>query len=135
MNREILFRGKDTLTGEWKYGFLVMLGDEAFLAYELEDGTMGMAQVDYATVGQSTGMVGLCKKPIFENDIVKQHNACGVWNDHVLSAVIFEDGKFRGMNFYHDGVENHFDFLANPKFEVIGNIHDHIHLLKGKKAA
>lgn len=128
--REILFRGKDILTGEWLYGDLIQSANEEdakFIVPFTETNTRGIIS---ETIGQFTGLCDKNGKKIFEGDIVKAVGS-------TLTAVVQyfpEEGAF--MLYCK---ERHFvDYLGTiemSKIEIIGNVFDNPELLKdGDKA-
>lgn len=124
--REILFRGKDILTGEWSYGDLIQSANEEdvkFIVPFTETNTRGIIP---ETIGQFTGLCDKNGTRIFEGDIVKAVGS-------TLTAVVQyfpEEGAF--MLYCK---ERHFvDYLGTiemSKIEVIGNVFDNSKLLKG----
>ena len=118
--REILFRGKDKVTGEWITGFLVSpkhIGD-----------WVTANPVDPKTVGQFIGLTDNNGKKIFEGDIVQFYGTYNLevfiekghakirWFDTVTNS------KCKDMFYGYD------DELGDC--EVIGNIHDNQELLE-----
>jgi hypothetical protein len=80
MMREILFQGKDIISGEWVTGFLV---DGRHIGSWLE-----CEPVNPDTVGQFTGLTDMNGKKIFEGDMFHL-------DDEIIAVVIFKDGCFR----------------------------------------
>lgn len=117
--REILFRGKDIISGEWITGFLV---DGSHIGSWLE-----CEPVNPATVGQFTGLTDTNGTKIFEGDIVE--GADFTAEDGGYGVVSFVDGAFEvnGNNVTGTFHENYW----GREFEVIGNIHDNPELLEG----
>ena len=141
--RDILFRGKRTINGNWVEGYLVKLGRESFsdperygicnkaiplggseVCYNL-----GIDEVIPETVGQYTGLTDKNGKKIFEGDIlafgdrlvcVCWHDYCGCWDCSYLKAV---NGD---ATLSEDRSPNKWRYNA----EVIGNTHDNPELLK-----
>lgn len=114
--REILFRGKRLDNGEWIEGFVYQISDDTAMFIMLKNKHAESYQVDFATVGQYTGLVDKNGKRIFEGDIL-----CLTMPRPL--EVKFTDGWF------------HMEGTAVPikhagKFRIIGNIHDNPKLLK-----
>lgn len=118
--REILFRGKKTISGEWVEGGY----------YENDTGKYVITPafvahlVDPETVGQYTGLTDKNGVRIFEGDIVKVKS----WH-----VVVFEDGAF-GLKAYNKIKPVSLMGHANKEailreIEVIGNIYDNPELL------
>lgn len=134
--REILFRGKRLMDGEWVDGSLFI--DEKKEKHEILVGYVNYRigwEVDPETVGQYTGLTDKNGKKIFENDIVRivgdQTNE--YWKCVDYNALIaFIDGGFCAL----DGTIEDHGFrrynLARMDFdlEIIGNIHDNPELLE-----
>ena len=143
--REILFRGKRYMDGEWVDGSLFI--DEKKEKHEILVGYVNYRigwEVDPATIDQYTGLKDKNGKKIFEGDIVKTHYANTKKNDF-LEQVVFHNGKFCSV-FELSGGGKMFANLADGVLhlsqdklpymewcEIIGNIHDNPELLKGKK--
>ena len=142
--REILFRGKQTINGEWVEGYIVKLGRESFSDPErygicnkaIPLGGSGVCynlkidEVIPETVGQYTGLIDKNGKKIFEGDIlsfsdrlvyVNWHDYCGCWDCSYIKAI---KGK---ATLHEDRSPNKWRYNA----VVIGNIHDNPELLKG----
>ncbi len=119
MNREILFRGKDIISGEWITGFLV---DARHI------GCWVVANpVRPETVGQFTGLFDKNGKRIFEGDIVRIPDskmmglpAPVAYFPHGATFMIRRTG-YRPITLWD----------AEETIEVIGNIHDNPELLEG----
>lgn len=151
MNREIIYRGKSSVTNEWVYGSLVRVGNENHI--------IGFDEVDLdghhiryysdrpvftkqGTIGQFTGLCDKNEKEAYFGDIVrftpKVLNLIGsdyIETDYDLLAVIDTDkynhsvlrilndkGKFKKGDFYHiEGL---------LKGEIVGNIFDNKEFLE-----
>lgn len=152
--REILFRGKRLDNGEWVEGSLLKVtlnGDTFYLIFgdnfrffgdDVE--ALSHAIVDPSTVGQYTGLNDKNGKKIFEGDIVKADNG----EQSSISVVKF--GEYYPEMFYYMldmfmlGVPHlnangfyavstkHEDMILfkSRYFEVIGNVHDNLELIK-----
>lgn len=136
--REILFRGKDSITKRWVYGALVQqqddpLKEKAFIIsysnYKFGDFSEAvMHEVDPETVGQCTGFGDKNGNKIFEGDIVSICNSktfffIVYWNHAVKSFIL--KSTVNGVN----GIDcNVLD--STQDIEVIGNIYDNPELIK-----
>ena len=133
--REILFRGKDSITKRWVYGALVQqqdhpLKEKAFIIsysnYQFGDFSEAvMHEIDANTPGQYTGFVDKKGKKIFEGDIVSIYNSKAFlfaveWNNqYVLKCTI------NGVS------DNILNVIESPEdVEVVGNIYDNSELIK-----
>ena len=121
MNREILFRGKRSDTGEWIEGYFGQSVDSFIIQdHGLVAGCFEMFKVIPETVGQYTGMKDKNGRRIFEGDIILPHGykpeAC---------PVFYEDFCFQ--------IDSNICVLCvadEDDIEVIGNIYDKPDLLE-----
>lgn len=132
--REILFRGK-TLTDKWVEGayykqdeFYGEKEDTHIIITSKEtldnDFALESHIVIPETVGQYTGLTDKNGNKIFEGDIVKGH-----WN--TVFIVCFDECYLQFSAKTVDGCTRDIDYYGNSdSFEVIGNIHDNLELLK-----
>ena len=154
--REILFKGKKK-QGEWVYGDLIQIHEEAPYWYILPEGisaemyedepyhfrqndvmcSVALAKVIPETIGQFIGLTDKNKKKIFEGDIV---DATISINDCSRDRVRYETGRYevkyhtKHCYFYLAKEGNNLLFDGNwyyylKDIEVIGNIHDNPELL------
>ena len=137
MNREILFRGKDKKTGEWRLGYY-RVGSFRKNAMIDDPHNPASYEVDPETVGQWTGLLDKNGTKIFEGDMFKIfHFTDGRRKKHFLYHVVQWSDKYAGWIACNTG-----DKTADPKngspllwcyvkneFEIAGNIHDNSELL------
>ena len=124
--REILFRGKDPVSGEWYYGYYVKRNDGDRGSLILEDYYLESYEiVKQETVGQYTGVKDKRGVKIFEDDIVKVYDV--YCNETVVGVVEFCDGSFRICDTDFTSYYRWMDY----EVEVIGNIYDNPELMNG----
>lgn len=139
MMREILFRGKDSITKSWVYGALVQQQDDplrektliiSYSNYQYGDFSEAVIhEVDPETVGQYTGFVDKNSKKIFDGDIVSIYNSKAF-----LFAVAWNDNHYI-LKCTTNGVsDNILNVTESPEdVEVVGNIYDNPELIKDGK--
>ena len=137
MTREILFRGKDDVTGDWVYGYLASpkwyLNEKSVTIIIPKDMTLyprceisSYYFVNKETVGQWTGLVDKNGTKIFEGDVVD--NPCwivtyaGDKNEHYQMPC--------GWYIQRDDFESWTELVCGAEYRVIGNIHDNPELLE-----
>lgn len=144
--REILFRGKQTINGDWVKGNL-FIPCKPDTPTQILVGT-NIYRVPYdvipETVGQYTGLTDRNGKPIFEGDIIKSgsyeflvsHGKCGgCANTDNYGYIGFhlepanEETKLHMGYGLRDDIYYYTGYYAEA--EVMGNIHDNPELLKG----
>ena len=136
MNRPIKFRawfpaGTDTGDGEIEKG--QMCYDLAFEDYEpLNDLLNGVEHLM-----QFTGLFDKNKKPIYEGDIIKLIRDSDMDDKGELIEVYFNDGAFLVNCDFGEGDMAPIGWAINEweasgdKWEIVGNIYEHAHLIRG----
>lgn len=141
--REILFRGKDIISGAWVQGLLMMKSDPVYedekLYYILrqeryEDGMLSSFATWYEvkpkTVGQYTGLKDINGKRIFEGDIIQlsrggfRNRGVVIYSEDNARYGIIDARKELNFSFLH------VPFVRDYRITVIGNIHDNPDLLE-----
>lgn len=133
--REILFRGKRTINGDWVYGDFVHVNErkslrDSIFVYDSETQSFNDYEINPSTLGQYTGLTDKNGKRIFEGDIIKRF-----W----LGAEILYCVRYDGENAHFIcKALNKIGFTTfdgdGEMFEVIGNIHDNKSLLNNQEA-
>lgn len=128
MSREIKFRGKRIDNGEWVCGSLIetnVIVDKIVEFTEEYFYTEWWCKVDPETVGQYTGLKDKNGREIYEGDILRA-------GDPVYVAEVVYDDHFGAWGLCRDDVMScHVGDFDESDREVIGNIHEHPHLLEG----
>lgn len=134
--RQIKFRGKDSNTGEWVYGSLVLPIGGTPRIYVQDVKTEGVAaffayDVEESTVGQFTGLLDKNGNKIYEGDIVVRHYIEG----DVTYICKYEEeyACFAFVTNIEYGDYNYFQKMDSPKLQIIGNIHDNPEILKNEE--
>ena len=136
-NRVIKFRGEQ-VNDEWCYGSLFLFEDGSaniFVGTD-EEGFGRYYSINPETVGQFTGLLDKDGKEIFEDDIV-------LFADSEIYKIVYSDqkacfsldgvGRFADiMTVIAEARQNQLTSLYNERFQVIGNIHEHLHLMEPK---
>lgn len=124
--REILFRGKESNSGKWVYGYLWSkrtIGVASFV------GNVDEVVVDPSTVGQYTGLTDKNGVKIFEGDVVQVPFWRSAQSGLVMKGVLeFQKAAF-WITWEYQGYGKDFAGYIQD-VEVIGNIHDNPELLK-----
>ena len=124
--REIKFRAKDLLTGEWHYSrdnWLEQLFCPKFYDCTGEYPGSDKPSIDPSTVGQFTGLKDKNGREIYEGDVVATvMNGC-----RYVQEVVWSDFT-NGFSFRGHGCGP--IFHKSSCMEVIGNIHDNPELLE-----
>jgi uncharacterized phage protein (TIGR01671 family) len=123
--REIKFRGIDKNFNKWLYGSLQVFEDGTTTIMFTEKDDKGYTSpVISETVGQFTGLTDKKGVEIYEGDIIASYD---VDEGNIINVVEFKNGCFKLVN------PNYLSWnLGDYKkdyIEVIGNIHQHPHLL------
>lgn len=142
--REILFRGKRADNGEWIYGYYIKathhwhnhgIHEGWIVTDTIQNGGWCNVRGKYAvipeTIGQYTGLTDENGTKIFEGDIVKVQD--DIWGspfcDGIMGKIVYDECAF----FIEPENPMNSQWLFNEcaEYEVIGNIHDNLELMKG----
>ena len=132
--REIKFRGRRIDNSEWVYGDLWQYQGRTWMVPVI-DGEAQRFEVDPETVGQYTELKDRNGKDIYEGDIVEHKSKSINYSDSfiVANCEVFRNVRgtyrIRGKQIYETDL-----YIERKAVEVIGNIFDHPHLLKGEQA-
>lgn len=143
--REIVFRGKRTDNGTWKYGSCAEQygSTQIYLKDGVDEDGFDRYHVDPETVGQFTGLTDRNGAKIFEGDIVRWHDDTELSVSGQIAEVCF--GKYKDADSAFDdiyplGFYIRFSdknciticWLDEYKncFDVVGNIYDNPELLE-----
>lgn len=159
--REILFRGKDVVSGEWVYGSLYFNG-VASRIMSWHEHEYKEYVVDPDTIGQFTGLKDKNGKQLFDGDIVRVAEYDNIlmheFTEEGSRFEIFDIEEAKGglMKTYTTAIgweEGAFVFSSNGEYndtliaclfgdmrrscpifeiEIVGNIYDNPDLLKGE---
>lgn len=153
MNRDIKFRGKRFDTGEWVMGDMCrMMSDDnlcimpdSFFATRhfgkdednnpiIENSLAigGFYPVVKDTVGQFTTKIDRNNECIFEDDIIKTPlgHICIIKWDHVREIKSDDAYEYTCFCYHHVIQSKNYHFDEAHRCEVIGNVHEHPHLIK-----
>lgn len=139
--RDIQFRGKCAVTGEWCYGYLAHFPDsvcgwaltkENYLDFDHHRiYSFDYAEVLNDTIGQYTGLTDYFNTPVYEGDIIENENMYGVvrYGSHAPST---STNDATAVGFYIEWIgekagilRNDLGFWLNRRDSVIrGNIYD-----------
>lgn len=130
--REILFRGKAVGSLKWVEGFYFR--EAGIFIKELPSAVSTETHMVYEdTIGQYTGLTDKNGRKIFEGDIVvcRQEINGNFIDYHIeIGFVEMKHGAF-GLHRKQGYYRPFKDWLEDYEYEVIGNIHDNLELLKG----
>ena len=124
--REILFRGKQPVSGEWVYGSLITETnpfDKDMVMTHIYDDSCNEILVISETVGQYTGLYDKNGIKVFEGDIIsgKSGRFKVIWCDIICSFIAAEMDEIHGLPSMNKGTLKY--------YEIIGNIYDNPELL------
>ena len=133
--KEILFRGKRTINGDWVYGDFVhgnerkSLRDSIFV-YDSETQSFNDYEINPSTLGQYTGLTDKNGNRIFEGDIVKAQDEIlgSPFCDGMNGKVVYDEAAY--FIEPKDPMNSQWLYDECAVYEIIGNIHDNPELLE-----
>lgn len=127
--KEILFRGKYIINGEWIVGDSVMQNTcRGKCCLCMSKPGADWREVDPDTVGQYIGKLDMGENQIFEDDILYAFMAYGT----EIGKVVYNT---EAVGYYLETDEGliSFDELKSSDIVIVGNIYDNPNLLEAKK--
>ena len=123
--RQLLFRGRSCLNGNWVYGGVFQDEGPFPVIYGVSDPSLEEPYYKHivysSTVGQYIGIDDIHGKPIFEGDVVRRFNEFNEYFDTIL--VYWEEDMHCFAGIQVDGDHRFVNFM-NPYFEIVGNVFD-----------
>ena len=121
--REILFKGKSLLSGEWVEGYYIgpVGALDVHEICDIHDITGTRVEVDPSTVCQYTSLTDKNGKKIFEGDIVRRETAYYGKHNVYDEPVVWED-DIENDSFGEPYTSGY--CIHGGNWEVIGSIHD-----------
>lgn len=131
--REIIFRGKHAVSGEWIYGDLLYSKGNYYI-HKRGEPIVVYSSIAFGTVGEYTGLTDKNGTKIFEGDICKTCFESYTRNWEEVGVVT----EFCGAYGIESADGKHFRAFINETVyarscEVIGNVHDNPELLENKE--
>lgn len=131
--REILFRGKRVIDGEWVYGNYGFNDTVTAEKHYIFQNKAWEFFVDPATVGQFTGLTDKNGVKIFEGDILGIRIADRQYIEGVVKYGVFNCTCCHGVyGWYVEGQNTTGDIrvVEDGLLEIIGNVHDNPELME-----